>query len=88
MYAGSGHPSGVALYLINDRNVEFEGLLSVLSVPPLGIFNIYDKPSDLVTASRQSGPLQTIRQHIVCAWSQHKIVAFELLTGIARFLPM
>jgi hypothetical protein len=42
MYAGFGQTLGVAPYLINDRNVEFEGLLSVLLVPPLGIFNIGD----------------------------------------------
>jgi hypothetical protein len=29
---------GGAPYLMNDRNVEIEGLLSALSVPPLGIF--------------------------------------------------
>jgi hypothetical protein len=26
---------------MNDRNVEFTGLLSVLSVPPLGIFDFF-----------------------------------------------
>jgi hypothetical protein len=36
-----GHSPVVAPYFMNDRNVEFQGLLSVLSVPPLGIFDFF-----------------------------------------------
>jgi hypothetical protein len=36
-----GHSPGVAPCFMNARNVEFEGLLMVLSVPPSEIFDIF-----------------------------------------------